>query len=248
LSPFEPVGPDSTGLPASLILSSPPTGQLAPGSGTLFYLFTAASNPTVVVNGIPGASLFSSGTIYLPDGSYNISATFSAACVTNTVGVSGILTLYSNDYDIGFNALLYGEAAQFLNYTTGFYQVYQNLSDLMWNTYVNGNDLNFTTGMSYGGGVNCICNYSVIITALVGPNLVSVATIPRVVSHRKNTEVERKTDRESIRYVSTNARGFTSPSITISDDDYIRVSPQTASISISSAKRDVILSSGDFSD
>jgi len=231
----------------SLILSSPPTGQLVPGSATLFYLFVNTSNPVVVVNSIPGAALFSSGTIYLPDGSYNIGITYSAACATSTVAVANILTLYSNDYDIAFNALLYGEAAQFLNYTTGFYQVYQNLSDLNWNTYLNGNDINITTSMGYTG-TNCICNYSIVVTALVGPNLMSTATIPRLLSPIEQRVVERKTDCESVGVSLTRVRGFVRPSITISDDDYIRVSPQTASISISSAQRDATLSSGDFSD
>jgi hypothetical protein len=219
---------------------------LVPGSATLFYLFVSTSNPVVVVNSIPGAALFNTGTIYLPDGNYNISVTFSAACATSTVAVASILTAYSNDYDIGINALLYGEAAQFLNYTTGFYQVYQNLSDLNWNTYLNGNDLNLYTSMGYTG-TNCICNYSVIITALVGPNLASTATIPRLLSQREQRVVERKTDCESV-VRSAKVRGFVRPSIIISDDEYIRVSPQTASISISSAQRDVTLSSGDFSD
>jgi len=58
-------------------------------------------------------------------------------------------------------------------------------------------------------------------------------------------QVERKCDSESA--YSSKGRGFVRPSIVVTDEEYISVSPQTAAISISSARNDVLLSVSDFS-
>jgi len=233
--------------PAEFIVCTPYYGQLAPGSATLFYLFTAGSSPSVVLSSIPGAILRNTGTIYLPDGTYNLSASFAAACASSTVAVAGIMTVVALDFNLGFNCLYYGEATQVLNNLTGYYQVYQNFSDIMWNTVIYGNNLSMYTSLGYSGGAACICHATIFITALVGPVSIGMEKVLRLISQRKYTEAETKTDCESKHsLVTARERGFVRPSITISDEEYVRVSPQTASISIQSAKRDIILTSEDF--
>ncbi len=215
-------------------------GQEAPGSGISFPAFTPASNPQIIVNNIPGVVLFSSGTINVPNGTYLVKANMSAQCLSGDVSVNIASFVYAEDYTMPFSSANFGESLIIENEIYGFKQSYQNISPILWNTTANGNNMLFYQNLTYGGGAACNCFISLIITQINTPY--SLSSNLKLL---KNCMVDKKDVESKYR---PKVKGFATPSITITDEEYISVSPQTAAISISSAKNDMSLSSKDFLD
>jgi len=194
--------------PLEMIVTTPFTGQLSSGSGNQIIFFTQASNPVTVLNNIFGAYLFPSGEINLPNGIYQISADLSSYCTTSNVTVASQFVLLSQDNTIPFSSNNFGDILTIENYTTGFDQVYQNVSPVIWNTTMNGNNLYCYVSLNYTGGGYCASTCVLVITQLMTPYSVSVASpFVRVPPTR------------------TRVLGLSSPSINVTHEDYVNVSP-----------------------
>jgi len=205
------------------LISSNELGEPSGASNVFTNLFQSTTSPVVIDN--IGVTLLPDGTIVLPNGNYELAYGLLASnsncqIASGAVAVGGV-----NSYTI-VNDLFQSYAKD----STGYYSYYTIYGPSLWSTVLNGNNIYFTAEITQ----------STPPATLVG--CLKITQLSTAVSFR---QVERKYDSEST--YRSKVRGFIRPSIVVTDEEYISVSPQTAAISISSARNDVLLSMSDFS-
>jgi len=173
---------------------------------------------SIVMQNTLGAVLDSTGVISLPAGLYRIES--DGYFSDPSVNLSGNDIIYSV---VGPNGTIAPAQVNDTPVIGGVYTV-ECTGVYMWPTSVYGATVTIQATVTYASGTTTIWGY-LKITQLGASYLMGDGVL-----HRPKVQ------------------GLVSPSITITDEEYISVSPQTAAISISSAKRDILLSSDDFSD
>jgi hypothetical protein len=235
-------------LPSFVIVSNN-NGEPIPvaGSGLTFGLLQASTNPTVLINEI-GVTMNPYGLFTMPDGVYRIEGSVTSCNISSSVTVA--VSAFIEAYDAGFtmSSATYGDLVTVGNSKDLNTQVSQWIGPAVWPTLFNGNRLYFGSNAAFSSGT--MFNWAYLkITQMSTYNLQQLYDKvlyggKLVIGSVRSNTLEGKEHSKC----RTGLGEFVSPSITISDEEYISVSPQMAAISITSAKRDMLLSSGDFSD
>jgi len=224
-------------------------GETVNSSGATQDLFSLPYDPAfVLINTINGGSLSQYGLITLPDGLFKIELSVLSANTTANVNVTSNNPASIQAYDAGFSvgAGVFGDSAVYTNTKDNQGQIFQFVGPTIWPTLFNGNRLYCTINLTWTGGVTSTwgCLKIEQLGGYASEGYLGIGNT-RIVPGFSRKCMEEKKDCESS---LSKGRGFVTPLVIVQDDDFESVSPQTAAISISSAKNDIILSQRHFLD